>query len=206
MLQFFNLTQTAFKNFCKLQSDLSRGIEALSMSSSSSRRTGYDDPYSSGTAAGYAGDEHQNLFSSSTAYDDPSELVNCVYQRNGCLVKMPRRRKFAHEQKCIYQQRPPPPSGGGGSPPYGGAAEYVPYGSSMNNMSSHIEAVDADHQVECRWAEYGCRVRPKYGRKYEHEEKCNYRKEECSYRGYGCREMVEPSRRFAHERHCPYAT
>lgn len=113
-------------------------------------------------------------------YGDPNELVECKYRRYGCMVNMPRRRKIVHEQKCNYSK-------------YHQEEDYV-------SSSSEAE-YDPDEKSDCRWAEYGCRVKPKRSRQEAHEEKCNYRMEECSY---GCGTLFQPSRKFAHERSCDY--
>lgn len=120
-------------------------------------------------------------------HGDPEELVNCKYRRYGCMVRMPRRRKYVHEEKCNYREYYQP----------GDDEEIVHHPPDPES--------NPDEQMDCRWAEYGCRVRPKLYRKSAHEEKCNYRMEECSYKDYGCGAMFEPARRYAHEKSCSYA-
>ncbi|XP_011057128.1 PREDICTED: uncharacterized protein LOC105147658 isoform X3 [Acromyrmex echinatior] len=115
----------------------------------------------------YEGNVFQNTndisdgFASSTIADnnyggDPEELVQCKFKQYGCMVNIPRRRKYIHEQKCNYKN-------------HQGNLDRFDY--------SAQPELDPDEQVECRWSEYGCRVRPKRYRKQVHEDKCNYRKE-----------------------------
>jgi len=100
-------------------------------------------------------------FTSSTIADnnyggDLEELVQCKFKQYGCMVNIPRRRKYIHEQKCNYKS-------------YQGNLDRFDY--------SAQPELDPNEQVECRWSEYGCRVRPKRYHKQVHEDKCNYRKE-----------------------------
>lgn len=118
---------------------------------------------------------------------DQNELVECKYRRYGCMVRMPRRRKYVHEEKCNYSQ-------------YSGDGDYE-----EPTWCPSDSELDPEEQTDCRWAEYGCRVRPKRHRKSTHEEKCNYRMESCSFASSGCDALFEPSRRYAHEKSCPYA-
>ncbi|XP_018394860.1 PREDICTED: uncharacterized protein LOC108773521 [Cyphomyrmex costatus] len=92
---------------------------------------------------------------------DPEELVQCKFNRYGCTVNIPRRRKYIHEQKCNYKS-------------HQGDLDGFDYPAQLE--------LDPDEQVECKWSEYGCRVRPKRSRKQIHEDKCNYRKESPSMR------------------------
>lgn len=112
---------------------------------------------------------------------DPEELIYCKYKDYGCMVRMPRRKKYTHEQKCNYR-----------------VDDFE------NDDNNWAERYDPNEQVDCKWFEYGCRVRPKRYRKSIHEEKCNYKMEECAYKNYGCDVIFEPSRKYAHERSCVY--
>ncbi|XP_011868434.1 PREDICTED: uncharacterized protein LOC105562301 [Vollenhovia emeryi] len=114
---------------------------------------------------------------------DPEELVQCKFRRYGCMVNVPRRRKYMHEQKCNYSS-------------YQGDEEF--------SYPSQPE-LDPDEQVECRWSELGCRVRPKRCRKQIHEDKCNYRMEECMWKHYGCSALFNPTLRHSHENNCDFA-
>lgn len=116
---------------------------------------------------------------------DPEELMQCKFRRYGCMVNMPRRRKYTHEQKCNYKNH----------------EEDVDDGF---NYPSQPE-LDPDEQVDCGWSEYGCRVRPKRYRKQIHEDKCNYRMEECVWKHYGCSATFKPSLRYSHESNCDFA-
>lgn len=115
---------------------------------------------------------------------DPNELIHCRFQRYGCAVRVPRRRKYTHEQKCNFR------------------SDRTDDGFDVH---SELECVDPEEQLECRWSEYGCRVRPKRYRKSIHEDKCNYRMEECAYKAYGCDAVFAPARRYAHESTCGFA-
>jgi hypothetical protein len=115
---------------------------------------------------------------------DPEELMQCKFQRYGCMVSMPRRRKYIHEQKCNYKS-------------HLADDEFFPYPSEPE--------LDPEEQVECKWSEYGCRVRPKRYRKQIHEDKCNYRIMQCTYRDYGCNAIFTPARKYAHESNCDFA-
>lgn len=117
---------------------------------------------------------------------DPEELVQCKFKRYGCMVRMPRRRKSMHEQKCNYRDC---------------------HGETEEDEFEHIHEpeLDPEEQVDCRWSENGCRVRPKRHRKQIHEDKCNYRMEECAFKEYGCYAMFIPAKRYAHERNCEFA-
>ncbi|EFN79002.1 uncharacterized protein LOC105188202 isoform X2 [Harpegnathos saltator] len=114
---------------------------------------------------------------------DPGQLVECKFRRYGCMVKMPRRRKLVHEQKCNYRS----------------------HHTETDDESSHVWVLDPEEQVECRWSANGCRMRPKRCRKQIHEDKCNYKMEECAYKDYGCDAMFIPARKYAHESTCAYA-
>lgn len=116
---------------------------------------------------------------------DPEELVQCKFQRYGCMVNMPRRRKYIHEQKCNYR-----------SHHQGDVDDYYPLPQ---------PELDSDEQVECRWSEFGCQVRPKRCRKHIHEDKCNYRMEECTWKDYGCSAIFQPALRYSHENRCDFA-
>lgn len=111
---------------------------------------------------------------------DPDAIVECKFRKEGCMVKMPFRRKEIHEEKCNFHTSDD-------------EEEEEPY-------------QDPEEQVDCKWAQYGCKVRPKFYRKETHEEKCNYKMENCSFQNYGCPATFEPSKRFAHERTCQYAS
>ncbi|XP_072747468.1 uncharacterized protein [Anoplolepis gracilipes] len=117
---------------------------------------------------------------------DPDELVQCKFERYGCMVRMPRRRKYMHEQKCNYKSHQEDVND-----------EFFVYPTQPE--------LDPEEQVECRWSVYGCRVRPKRYRMQIHEDKCNYRMEECAYKNYGCSAMFTPPRKYAHESTCQYA-
>lgn len=124
---------------------------------------------------------------------DPEELVQCKYRRYGCMVNMPRRRKYTHEQKCNYRSQ------------YVDADdEFFSYNAATPSPPPESQ-LDPEEQVECRWFAYGCRVKPKRFRKQIHEDKCNYRMEECAYKDYGCGATFMPSRRYAHESRCEFA-
>lgn len=117
---------------------------------------------------------------------DPEQLVECKFRRYGCMVRMPRRRKLLHEQKCNYKSYHRETDDEAG-------CIWVPPG------------LDPEEQVECRWSANGCRVRPKLCRKHIHEGKCNYKMEECTYKEYGCNALFIPARKYAHESTCEYA-
>lgn len=117
---------------------------------------------------------------------DPDELIRCKFERYGCMVRMPGRRKYVHEQKCNYKSHQGDVNDG--------FFVYPPQ-----------PELDPEEQVECRWSVYGCRVRPKRYRTQIHETKCNYRMEECAYKDYGCSAMFMPARKYAHESTCEYA-
>lgn len=122
---------------------------------------------------------------SANDYEDSEELVECKYRKYGCMVNMPRRRKQMHQAKCNY-------------------SKY--HTDEDDDKSSSSEGdYDPDEQVACKWADYGCRVRPKRSRSETHEEKCNYRMEECAYKHNGCTAMLQPPRKLAHERNCEFA-
>lgn len=123
----------------------------------------------------------------SNDYDgDPDELVQCKFERYGCMVRMPRRRKYMHEQKCNYKNHQGDVNDG-----------FFIYPAQPE--------LDPEEQVECRWSVHGCRVRPKRYRTQIHEDKCNYRMEDCAYKDYGCSAIFTPARKYAHERNCEYA-
>ncbi|KAL0111979.1 hypothetical protein PUN28_013304 [Cardiocondyla obscurior] len=128
-------------------------------------------------------------FASVTIVDDdggdPEELVQCKFRRHGCMVNMPRRRKYVHEQKCNYRSH------------QGDVDDGFIYPSQPE--------LDPDEQVECRWLDYGCRVKPKRCRKHIHEDKCNYRMEECTWKHYGCGAIFKPTLRYSHEANCAFA-
>lgn len=115
--------------------------------------------------------------------EDPDEMVECKLKVYGCLVKMPRRRKIIHEEKCNYNKY---------------------YKEEDFNVEESEEEIDPDSQVDCRWAEQGCRIRPKFHRKEIHEDKCNYKMEPCSFSDNGCEQLFVRARRFAHERNCEF--
>ncbi|KAH0539800.1 uncharacterized protein LOC123259719 [Cotesia glomerata] len=121
---------------------------------------------------------------------DPEEMVECKFNRYGCMVKMPRRRKNMHQMKCNYQK-------------YHNENDDEDF--SECSISCAEPEVDPDSHVPCRWAVYGCQVEPRYCRKLTHEEKCNYRREKCRFAEHGCVEMVEPCKRPLHESSCSYA-
>jgi len=134
-------------------------------------------------------DDINDGLASTTIGDDDSErnLLHCRFRRYGCMVSMPRRRKYTHEQKCNYRN----------SQESGQDDGFLPYPTESE--------LDPDEQLECRWSEYGCRIRPKRCRKAIHEDKCNYRMEECVYKGHGCDAVFAPARRYAHENTCNFA-
>jgi len=116
---------------------------------------------------------------------DPDELMQCKFRRYGCMVNVPRRRKYIHEQKCNYRNH-------------------------QENMDNRFDyssqpELDPDEQIECRWSEYGCRVKPKRCRKQIHEDKCNYKMEECRWKHYGCMAIFKPMLRYSHENNCDFA-
>lgn len=117
---------------------------------------------------------------------DPEELVQCKFRQYGCMVKMPRRRKYTHEQKCNYK------------------SYQTDVDDRFFDYPSQPE-LDPDEQIECRWSEYGCRVKPKRCRKQIHEDKCNYRMEECMWKHYGCSAIFLPTLRYSHESNCDFA-
>lgn len=117
---------------------------------------------------------------------DPEELVQCRFKRYGCMVSMPRRRKHTHEQKCNYKSSEGEVDDG-----------FFPY--------PNRAELDPEEKLECRWVEYGCRVRPKRCRKAIHEDKCNYRMEECMYKDCGCSAVFAPARKYVHESTCHFA-
>lgn len=112
---------------------------------------------------------------------DPEELVQCKFRQHGCMVKIPRRRKYMHEQKCNYKN----------------------YQGKLNDEFDYTEPyLDPEEPVECRWSENGCQVKPKRCRKDIHEEKCNYKMLMCTF---GCGAMFIPAKRYVHERTCRFA-
>lgn len=117
---------------------------------------------------------------------DPEQLVHCRFRRYGCMVSMPRRRKYTHEQKCNYKDNQRDVDDG-----------FFPYPAESE--------LDPEEQLKCRWFEYGCRVKPKRCRKAVHEDRCNYRMEECVYKDYGCSAIFAPARKYAHESTCDFA-
>lgn len=120
-------------------------------------------------------------------YGDPEEIVECKFRRYGCMVRMPRRRKFTHEQKCNYKNH------------------HDTLDEDDEVVYPYESELDPEEQVECRWHENGCRVRPKRCRKQIHEDKCNYRMEMCAFKEYGCNSMFIPARKYAHESTCKFA-
>ncbi|XP_047353873.1 uncharacterized protein LOC124950736 [Vespa velutina] len=124
-----------------------------------------------------------------TINDDPEEMIDCRYINYGCMVRMPRRKKYTHEQKCNYR-----------------VDIDEDDDNHLDEWEQHYPNIelDPDEQVDCKWSDYGCLVRPKRYRKSIHEEKCNYRMEECIYKHYGCDAVFEPSRKYAHEHSCGY--
>lgn len=158
-----------------------------------------------------------------TIDDDPEELVECRFRDYGCMVKMPRRRKYTHEQKCNYMRTDcsvleDPEELIECRYRDSGCMVTMPrrrkntHEQKCNYRSIHdheeqyypYPELNPDEQVDCKWSEYGCRVRPKRYRQSIHEEKCNYRMEECFYKDYGCNAVFEPSKRYAHEKSCDY--
>ncbi|XP_071637569.1 uncharacterized protein [Temnothorax longispinosus] len=119
---------------------------------------------------------------------DPNELVQCKFRRYGCMVNIPRRRKYIHEQKCNYRNHQGDVEN-----------EFIP------QVYPSEPELDPDEQVKCRWYEYGCRVRPKRCRKEIHEVKCNYRMEECMWKYHGCSAIFKPSLKYSHESNCDFA-
>ncbi|XP_044016663.1 uncharacterized protein LOC122858054 isoform X2 [Aphidius gifuensis] len=131
--------------------------------------------------------ESLNIHDDSDDSDDPEEIIECKFRTFGCMVKMPRRKKWSHEEKCNYNK----------------------YHNNDNDEDDSCyvteEYLDPDDTLSCRWADFGCQVQPRRCRIDTHEEKCNYRREHCKYSDNGCREMVEPPKRFIHEQRCEYA-
>ncbi|XP_034940684.1 uncharacterized protein [Chelonus insularis] len=127
-----------------------------------------------------------NLGSLSFDDVDPEEKVECKFYRYGCMVKMPRRRKHLHEQKCNYQKH----------------YREEDFGETISHNTEY--EADPDEKVACRWSDYGCQVQPRRCRKENHEEKCNYRREKCTFAYNGCFEMVEPCKKHLHESSCSY--
>ncbi|XP_012529667.2 uncharacterized protein LOC105832894 [Monomorium pharaonis] len=184
---------------------------------------------------------------------DPEELVECRFRRYGCMVNMPRRRKYTHEQKCNYKSYQTDVNDGfvgypTNYPDYPSQPELDPdeqvecrwfeygcrvkpkrcrkqiheekcnYKSYQTNVNDGFVGyptnypdypsqpeLDPDEQVECRWFEYGCRVKPKRCRKQIHEDKCNYRMEECMWKHYGCSAIFKPNLKYSHENNCDFA-
>ncbi|XP_048515149.1 uncharacterized protein LOC125501956 [Athalia rosae] len=124
--------------------------------------------------------------------DDPEEMVECKLKIYGCSVKMPRRRKIVHEEKCNYNKC------------YREEDFEIAAEDEAPEDKMTPEDGDPESPTDCRWAEYGCRVRPKAFRKETHEEKCNYKMEECRFADNGCEELFTRSRKFAHERNCQF--
>lgn len=165
----------------------------------------------------------------SAEYGDPEELLECKYRRHGCMVRMPRRRKRTHQEKCNYRkyhdEEDDSPAEDQYDPNELVSCKWARYGCMVRmprrRQYSHQEKCnycrpeedgyqseeeyDPDEQVSCRWADYGCRVRPKRDRVGSHEEKCNYRMEECAFKDNGCAELIHPARKYAHERRCQFA-
>ncbi|KAL2742372.1 uncharacterized protein V1477_010001 [Vespula maculifrons] len=131
-----------------------------------------------------------------TIVDDPEELIDCRYRNIGCMVRMPRRKKYTHEQKCNYRVDDD-------DYPRRHNRQWEEPDIDFHGSYPDIE-FDPEEQVDCKWYEYGCRVRPKRYRKSIHEEKCNYKMAECTYKHYGCNAVFEPSRKYAHENSCGY--
>ncbi|XP_057318307.1 uncharacterized protein LOC130663180 [Microplitis mediator] len=133
-------------------------------------------------------DDIQRNFDSLNFEDgDPEEMVECQFNKYGCMVKMPRRRKLMHQQKCNYRK-------------YQDSEDF-----SDDYQHNSEPEIDPDSQVPCRWSIYGCQVQPRYYKKMSHEEKCNYRREKCRFAENGCSEMVEPFKKHLHESNCSYA-
>ena len=133
----------------------------------------------------------QNTSITENQYSDPDELVECKYRKYGCMVNMPRRRKPMHQEKCNYKKYANDESS---ENEYDGSDE-----------SSSENEYDLNEQVSCRWAEYGCRVKPKRCDLETHEEMCNHKMEECSFKYNGCSALFTPFKRFAHESACQFA-
>ncbi|KAI4488663.1 hypothetical protein M0802_011413 [Mischocyttarus mexicanus] len=123
-----------------------------------------------------------------TINDDPEELVECRFRMYGCMVTMPKRKKYTHEQKCNYM-----------------------------STDCNIINEDPEELVECRFRMYGCMVTMPRRKKYTHEQKCNYMRTDCSiieenpeelvecrYRDYGCMVTMPRRRRDTHELKCNY--
>ncbi|XP_015596341.1 uncharacterized protein LOC107268257 [Cephus cinctus] len=122
--------------------------------------------------------------------EDPEELTECKFRIYGCLVKMPLRRKLIHELKCNYSK-------------YYSAEDFPDEAGEEEEQEETDE--DPEQQVDCKWAELGCKIRPKLYRAEIHAEKCNYRLEDCAYKDNGCEERFHPPKRYVHERSCPFA-
>lgn len=114
---------------------------------------------------------------------DPEEMVDCRYNEYGCTVRMPRRRKNTHEQKC----------------------NWAKHRDQCEEEYCYVPEENPDENVPCIWAKYGCQVTPRRCRRETHAEKCNYRMERCTYSSNGCGATFQISQRFAHEKNCEYA-
>ncbi|XP_011645716.1 uncharacterized protein LOC105432559 [Pogonomyrmex barbatus] len=146
------------------------------------------------------GDVDNNCFSYPSQPElDPNEQVECRWSVYGCQVRPKRYRKHVHEDKCNYKKE---------EHMHELRSDYGNYrGDVKDEFFSYPSQpeLDPDEQVECRWYEHGCRVRPKRCRKQIHEDKCNYRMEECSWKHYGCSALFIPTLRYTHESNCDFA-
>ncbi|KAK0181222.1 hypothetical protein PV327_003524 [Microctonus hyperodae] len=134
-------------------------------------------------------DEIEQSFNSIN-FDDgnPEDLVDCKFRQYGCMVRMPRRRKQIHEEKCNYYKD-----------------YHEEYETEEVVYYFPESVVDPNEPVPCCWADYGCQVQPRQCRKEIHEEKCNYRRFPCRYTDNGCREVLELTKKHLHESSCSYS-
>ncbi|CAB0032682.1 unnamed protein product [Trichogramma brassicae] len=139
---------------------------------------------------------------------DPNELVECRYRSQGCMMRVPRWNRAAHEDKCNYN---------------------TVHG---HHPHHHQQQMPADVTIElrdCRYAARGCRIRSPLHSLARHEATCQYadnrqqvvyphqahnvvvvpqpRHEEwvdCRYAPQGCRVKSKYFARNAHESVCTY--
>jgi len=160
---------------------------------------------------------------------DPEEIVDCLFRRYGCMVRMPRRRKNIHQRKCNYREyynaedfeeeepeedperKVPCRWADNGCQVMPRYCRRETHAEKCNYKPDHYTSDeyvyeserDPDENVPCPWAEHGCQVMPRYCKRDSHAEKCNYKMEHCSY---GCDAMFQAANRYAHERSCHYAS
>ncbi|XP_014232779.1 uncharacterized protein LOC106656347 [Trichogramma pretiosum] len=138
---------------------------------------------------------------------DPNELVECRHRSQGCMMRVPRWNRAAHEDKCNYNT----------------VAGHHPHHQQQLPVDVAIELRD------CRYAARGCRIKSPLHSLARHEATCQYadnrqqvvyphqahnavvvqqpRHEEwvdCRYAPQGCRVKSKYFARNAHESVCTY--